>query len=436
MPFGLHDPVWVDDPAYDPANHLLPAEGEDLSALVDSILSTPLRRDRPLWEMWIVDSLPGGRIAIVGKAHHCMVDGTAVVELGNALFDAEPTVSRGRGGGGWAPAPSPSAGERLARAVVDRAADGAALALTPVRLASAPRRLPGLASRGARTLAHTLLPPAPSSPLNRPGSPRRHHVRVTRSLGDLRAVRRRFGVSPNDVVLAACAGGLRRFAERRGETPQSLKVMVPADVRTSTDAGGTGNRISFTFLDLPCDEPDPAARLAAINRATSQRARDGEAEHVDAAFQTLARTPRALQRAAAHAFAHPRLFNLTISSVPGPAPARYLRGCRLREVHSAVPLAGRHALSIGIVMVAGQVCFGIFADAEILPDAEALGRDLEAAFDELVAAALTPSPRRPRAATGRRRPPCRPRSGAPRGSRIGRERAAADRCSGASCPRS
>ena len=87
-----------------------------------------------------MDSLPGGRIAIVGKAHHCMVDGTAVVELGNALFDAEATVARGRGGGGWAPAPSPSAGERLARAVVDRAADGAALALTPVRLASAPRR--------------------------------------------------------------------------------------------------------------------------------------------------------------------------------------------------------------------------------------------------------------------------------------------------------
>ena len=388
VPFGLHEPVWVDDAAFDPANHLLPAEGEDLSALVDSILSTPLRRDRPLWEMWIVDTLPDGRIAIVGKAHHCMVDGTAVVELGNALFDSEPSVpARVGGDGAWTPTPAPSSGERLARAVADRAADGAALALTPLRLASAPTRLPGLASRGARTLAHTVFPPAPSSPLNRPGSARRHHVRVTRSLGDLRTVRRRFGVSPNDVVLAACAGGLRRFAERRGETPQALKVMVPADVRTSTDAAGSGNRISFTFFDLPCDEPDPGVRLAAIHRSTAQRARDGEAEHVDAAFRTLARTPRALQRAAAHAFAHPRLFNLTISSVPGPAPPRYLRGCRLREVHSAVPLAGRHALSIGIVMVARQVCFGIFADAEILPDADALGRDVDEAFGELVALA-------------------------------------------------
>ena len=274
VPFGLHDPVWVDDPGFDSANHLLPAEGGDLSALADSILSTPLRRDRPLWEMWIADSLPGGRIAIVGKAHHCMVDGAAVVELGNALFDPEPDVpARGRRGGGWAPVPGPSAGERLARAVVDRAADGAALALTPVRLASAPARLPGLASRSARTLAHTLLPPAPSSPLNRQGSPRRHHVRLTRSLGDLRTVRRRFGVSPNDVVLAACAGGLRRFAERRGETPQSLKVMVPADVRSSTDAAGSGNRISFTFMDLPCDDPDPRA---ASPRSTA-RPRSGRA---------------------------------------------------------------------------------------------------------------------------------------------------------------
>ncbi|MGH2969958.1 MAG: WS/DGAT domain-containing protein, partial [Solirubrobacteraceae bacterium] len=246
--------------------------------------------------------------------------------------------------------------------------------------------LPGAAGRGARTLAHTLLPPAPSSPLNRPGSARRHHVRVTRSLDDVRAIRRRFGVNPNDVVLAACAGALRRFAKRRGDPPQPLKVMVPADVRTSADDPASGNRISFVFLELPCDEPDPVTRLDAVHRATAQRRRDGESEDLDAAFRALALTPRPLQRVLAHAFAHPRLFNLTISSVPGPAVPRYLHGCRLREVHSAVPLAGRHALSIGVVMVAGQACFGIYADAETLPDAGMLGSDLDGAFEELLAA--------------------------------------------------
>ena len=273
--------------------------------------------------------------------------------------------------------------------MADRAADGFSLALAPLRLAgsaSSLGRIPGGAVHGARTAAHTLLPLAPASSLNRPGSARRHHVRVTRQLEDLRTVRRRFGVTPNDVVLAACGGALRRFAERRGEAPQALKVMVPADVRSSADAAGSGNRISFVFMKLPCDEPDPVARLHAIHRTTAQRSRDAEAEYADAAFRAVSMTPGPVQRALAHAFAHPRLFNLTISSVPGPAVTRYLRGCRLREVHSAVPLTAGHALSVGVVIVARQACFGIYADAETLPDADALGADLHGAIDELLAA--------------------------------------------------
>ena len=108
---------------------------------------------------------------------------------------------------------------------------------------------------------------------------------------------------------------------------------------------------------------------------------------MDAAFRLLARTPRSLQQALAHAFAHPRLFNLVVSSVPGPAPARYLHGCKLRSIHSAVPLAGRHALSIGVLTVAGNACFGLYADAETLPDADLIAGDLEHSLDELLAAA-------------------------------------------------
>ena len=277
VPLGVHEPMWVDDPDFDPAAHLLHAEGDDLDEIADAIFSTPLPRDRPLWQMWIADGLPDGGLAMIGKMHHCMVDGIAVVELGELLLDAGPEAPTAAGAAGdgesWTPAPTPSARARLTRAVADRAADSAALAFTPVRLAGSPRRLrglPGLASRGARTLSQTLLPPAPGSSLNRPGSGRRHHIRVTRSLDDLRTLRRRFGVTPNDVVLATCAGALRRFASRRGESPQGLKVMVPADVRGALDAEG-GNRISFVFIELPCDEPDPVARLEAVHRATSQR---------------------------------------------------------------------------------------------------------------------------------------------------------------------
>jgi diacylglycerol O-acyltransferase len=372
VPLGVHEPVWVDDPDFDPALHLHAAGGGDLDALVDDVLSIPLERGRPLWEMWATDEL-----ALVGKAHHCMVDGTAVVELGNLMLDASPDAPEPEAAD-WSPAPEPTPGQRLGRAIADRTGEAAALVFAPLRLR--PRTVTG----AARLVAHTMLPPAPGSPLNRPGSPRRHHIRVTRSLDELRTVRRRFRVTPNDVVLATCAGALRRFAAGRGEPPQALKVMVPADVRSSDDPAASGNRISFVFIELPCDEPDPVERLLAVHGATAQRARDREADDLDTAFRVLALTPPPVQRVLAHAFAHPRLFNLTISSVPGPAVPRYLRGCRLREVHSAVPLGARHALSIGVVTVAGNVCFGISSDPSVLPDADALADDLDASLDELL----------------------------------------------------
>ncbi len=384
VPFGLHEPVWVDDPDFDPAEHLLHAPGDDLDALVDEIFSTPLPRDRPLWQFWLADGLPEGQVAMICKAHHCMVDGVAIADLAKLILDSEPDAGDRPAGDARDPVPAPTSGERLVQAVADRAGDGASLVLAPLRLAGRLPALPGVAARGARTLSHTLLPPAPATAFNRPGTPRRHHVRVTRSIDDVRAVRRRFGVTPNDVVLATCAGALRSFAG-----PQRLKVMVPADVRGAGDAED-GNRISFVFLELPCDEPDPVARLQKIHEATSQRARDREAEDLDVAFQALALTPGPVQRVLAQAFAHPRMSNLTISTVPGPAVPRYMRGCRLRTVHSAVPLSERHALSIGVVMVAKNVCFGIYADAETLPDADDLRGHLDAAFDELLSAADAP----------------------------------------------
>lgn len=392
VPFGVHESIWIDDADFDVAAHLHHAEGEDLTALVDAILSSPLQRDRPLWEMWVADGLPDGRLAVVGKMHHCMVDGVAAAQLGRLLLDSEPDAPRGESqdqDGGGSPTGAPSAGERLARGLVDRAVDSASLALAPVRLISSPSRLRGLPSalgRGARTVAHTLLPPAPGSPFNHPGTAERHHARVALPLDDLREIKRRFGVTPNDVVLAVCAGALRRFAERRAEAPQTLKAMVPVDVRSHTDSPDSGNRISFVFIELPCEEPDAIVRLKIIHRATAQRQQDGEAEELDAALGAVARTPSPLQRTFAHLFAHPRLFNLTISSMPGPALPRYLCGCRLREIYSAVPLADRHALSIGVVTVAGQICFAVYSDAVTLPDADALGSDLEGALDELLAA--------------------------------------------------
>lgn len=390
VPLALHDPVWVDDEAFDPGDHVFSAGPRTLEELIDEVFSAPLARDRPLWEMWLKTDAPDGSIVMVGKAHHCMVDGIAALQLVDLLLDRDPGDFNGRSANGWAPMPAPSPTERLTKAFADRAEDSAALALAPLKLAGSPRKLlgvPAATRRGVRTLAHTVLPPARSSLLNQPGSPDRHLERVSRPLDDLRGVRRRYGVSLNDTFLAACAGALRRFALRRGEAPQRLKAMVPVNVRSGDDAEGTGNRISFLFVELPCDQPDPLVRLMTVHRATAQRKRDGEAADTDAALQALARMPKTVQRALAEAVAHPRLFNLVVSNLPGPALPLHLRGCRLRELHPAVPLADRHALSIGVATVAGRACFGLYHDKATLPDADALAADLDASIDELVAAA-------------------------------------------------
>jgi WS/DGAT/MGAT family acyltransferase len=389
VPLELHDPVWVDDEEFDPGDHLFDAGPRALEELIGEVFSTPLARDRPLWEMWLKTDEADGSIVMVGKAHHCMVDGIAALQLANLLLDREPQDFNGRASNGWAPVRAPSATERLTKAFADRAEDSAALALAPLKLAGSPKKLlgvPAATRRGVRTLAHTVLPPARSSLLNQPGSPDRHLERVSRPLDDLRGVRRRYSVSLNDTFLAACAGALRRFALRRGEEPRPLKAMVPVNVRSADDSEGTGNRISFLFVELPCDQPDPLVRLMTVHRATAQRKRDGEAADTDAALQALALMPKTVQRALAEAVAHPRLFNLVVSNLPGPALPLYLRGCRLRELHPAVPLADRHALSIGVATVAGRACFGLYADKATLPDADALAADLDASIEELVAA--------------------------------------------------
>ena len=167
---------------------------------------------------------------------------------------------------------------RLARGALDRAADGARLVLTPARVAASPRRVLRPARAGAHGGAHAAAAGAGLLAERWRARARAGTCGVSRSLDDLRAVRRRFGVTPNDVVLAACAGGLRRFAERRGEPPRRLKAMVPADVRTAEDDAGSGNRITFVFLELPCDEPDSGRAAGGDQRGDRQRRRDGDAE--------------------------------------------------------------------------------------------------------------------------------------------------------------
>ncbi len=386
---GLHSPLWVDDEGFDPAEHIHRSAAEDIRQLADAVMSEPLDRDRPLWEFWIADRLADGRLGLVGKAHHCMVDGIAAVELGSLLLDFEPEPPAAEPDGRWLPAPVPGGVELLARGALDLTRQQLGLLKLPLMLARKPLALPAFGWRAMRSVAATALPVAPSSPLNDAGSSRRHLATLRRPLADLRRIRKARGSTVNDVVLAAVAGALRRHAERRGEAPVDLKSMVPVNVRAD-DAGALGNRISFLFVELPVSLADPTARLMTVNHAMAKGKKAGRHEDADAALKVIAHAPKPVQKAAAHALASPRAYNLVVSNIPGPRLPMYLRGCRLLDAFPVVPLSNRHALSVGMTTIGEQACFGLYADPETLPDADALAGDLDAAIDELLATLDTP----------------------------------------------
>ncbi len=386
VPLGLNAPVWVDDESFDVDRHVVHSNATRLPDLIDSSMSAQLRRDRPLWQIAIADSLEDGRIGVVGKAHHCMVDGIAAVELASLLLDPTPDPPPADRDG-WRPAPTPGPARRLVAGVTDRLLEGASLARLPARLLRSPRRLAELAERGARAaraLSDSVRPAEPVAPLNEPISSARHLARVNRPLADLKRIGREFGVTVNDVLLAASAGGVRRYMKARDREPVPLKTMVPVNLRPSGKEEELGNRISFLFVVLPCDEPDPVRRLQNVRFEMNERKETGVPEGADTAMEAVKFLPRTLQHAASRMIASPRVFNLTISNIPGPPEPMYMRGCELEAAYPVVPIADEHALSIGMTTIKDRACFGLYAAEDRLPDADRLAEEVDASIDELL----------------------------------------------------
>jgi diacylglycerol O-acyltransferase len=386
LPLGLGAPAWVDDPHFDLDRHVTRAESREPAGIVAEALSEPLPRDRPLWELRIADRLDDGRIAVVGKAHHCMVDGLAAVELASLLLDPEadatdPEPDR------WQPAPAPRNRELVAAALLATARTQRDLAGLAARLATSPARAAAGAARAwraATALVDAARPAAPQPRLNQPISPRRHLGVVRRPLADLLRLKDAFGVKVNDVVLAACAGGVRRFLREGGEDPIRLKTMVPVSVRERGGAGHLGNEISFMFVDLPCDEPDPVRRLREVHAATARRKRGGVAVGGADVIRSIGLVPPAARSLVSRLIASPRTFNLVVSNIPGPREPLYMRGCRLAEAYPVVPVADQHALSIGVTTIGDVACFGLYADRESLPEVDRLAESIDGAIDELL----------------------------------------------------
>lgn len=403
VPFALHNPVWVDDARFDLGRHVHRAASNDIGEVVDAAMSAPLDHEIPLWQLWIADNLSDGRIGVVGKAHHCMVDGIAAVELAALLLD--PTVrppfsQKDR----WKAAPAPGGARLLTQGFRDRLLDPLALLGTAIGIVRSPRRIAGLPEdlrRALRALAHSVGAPAPPSMLNRPISSSRHLAFQQRPLDDLKQIAASNSrVTINDVVLAAACGGMRRFLIRHGEEPIRLKAMVPVNLRDLDEAGDLGNRISFLFVDLPCDEPDPIRRLQTIHAAMGDRKSGGEPQGGDSMLKAIGHAPHRLQHVVSRLMASPQAFNLVVSNIPGPREPLYMLGCELAEVYPVVPLADRHAISIGLTTIGDGAFFGIYADPEALPEVELLAGFIDESIDELISktgdGAGNHSPRRPR----------------------------------------
>jgi diacylglycerol O-acyltransferase / wax synthase len=387
IPLGLDDPVWVDDPSFDLSNHVLQAPHGDFGALVDEVMSTPLQHGRPLWELWIAEALDDGRIGVVGKAHHCLVDGLAAVELMALLLDVTPDPEPSAPVE-WTPEDQPGTLELVGEAIGHQLGQALDLGMVPVGWARNPSRLldlPGQAWSAARAIVHAAMPLAPPSRMNGSMTGARHLALLSRPLADLRRIKNRYGTTINDVLLSASASGLRDLLEERDDPTREIKAMVPVSVQNPDDQWGNG--IAFLFLPLPIDEANPIWRLRDIHVAMRERKREHEPEGSDAVLGALSLAPRGVRRLASRVLASPHLSNLTISNIPGPRMPLYLLGCEAIRAYPVVPLTGGHGISIGMTTVHDQACFGVYAQAELAADADRIAAGIDAAIDELLALA-------------------------------------------------
>jgi diacylglycerol O-acyltransferase len=405
-PLGVAEPRWIDDADFDIRRHVMRLGRADevlsrerFAELTDTVLSKPLRRDHPLWELYLAPELSGGRVGLVCKLHHAMVDGKSAVEVATLLFDADPDAPPPVPAD-WTPAPEPSPTRLTIEALGERSAEPLRAARGLVRMAGSPvasgNRISDTLRRTALAVGEDLLRPAPSSFLNTEIGPRRTLRRARLPRAQVDRVRAHSGATINDVCLAVVAAALRELSLERMKPPHGLKAMVPVSVRGDDEQAELGNRITFAFVDLPVDVFSPVRQLEAVRRQTQAFKRSGRPAGTQSLVSALGVLPIAMRKRAAQVMASQRAYNLVVSNVPGPPCKVYMLGAELEEAYPVVPLSEKHALSIGIFSYGEHLHFGMYADPEALPEAVNLGGAVTSSFRALERA-LTRGPARGKA---------------------------------------
>ena len=402
-PLETGRPLWIDDPCFNLEYHVrhtaLPAPGseEQLRALAARLHSQALDRTKPLWEIWLVQGLEGGRFALLSKSHHALVDGISGVDLVTVLFDLQPVAAEvEHPGTPWRPRSSPSRLDMAARGVrglvglpFDAAARAARAAAHPHEALADTRE----ALEGIGELVWAGLNPAPETPLNVEIGPHRRVLWVRHELTDFKRVKYALGGTVNDVVLAVVAGALRSWLHSRGARTEGLELraLVPVSTRARDQHHELGNRLAAMRAPLPVYVEDAAARLRVVREAMNglKESKQAVGAEVLAGVQSLA-PPTILAQASRLNFST-RLFNLLVTNVPGPQFPLYLLGRRLEDLFPVAFLPKRHALAVAVMSYDGGMDFGLLGDYDAMPDLEQLAEMFDASLAELLAAAGEPA---------------------------------------------
>ena len=397
VPGHLANPVWRDDPDFDLAFHVrrsaLPRPGslEQLRELVARIISRPLDRSRPLWEVYFVEGLADGQVAVLSKAHQALVDGVTTVDLAQVLLDrtGEP---RELGADEWRPERQPSSLGLLADALQDTVRSPRVVLDSARGAADAARRTAeGTAARvGAVAGALAGRRPTPSTPISGQLSQQRRFVTVATSLADYRTVRDAHGGTVNDVILATVTGALRSWLMTRAESLGGLRqvrAVVPISVLDEElEATSLGTQIAAHLVDLPVGEASPLVRLHQVSYSFATHKDAGRAVAANRLAGIAGFAPSTFHAIGSRVAADEvrRGFQLTVTNVPGPQSPLYASGAVMLQTYPVPPLLPGHAIAIGVTSYDGQVFYGITADRDLVPDSDLLGTCVTEALDELL----------------------------------------------------
>ena len=400
VPLGLDRAVWVDDPTFDLRRHIhrmtVPAPGgpRETADAVTPIMSRQLDRRYPLWELWYLDGLVNGRVAVLMKFHHCLLDGGAGSVLASLLLDLEPVP---------APVPAPAMPPPQSppgdlRLFIEALLPAATAPLRAMRYGlRLTRRGFGVARHlmsGQESPDMATMLRAPRTSFNASIGPRRAMAFSSIAIADVKALRRHYGVKLNDVALALCAGALRSYLIDRDELPsRALSVGIPVSTRAEGDSS-LGNQLSYLAVPLPTNIADPEARLHAIVHETQAAKGVHEAMRASPLGSVADTAPpfmiAALLRLAyeSHVLGYiPGMMNTIVSNVPGPPMDLYMSGARLTGIYSASVLLDQMGLNITLYTFGDRVDFGVHVDPDLIHDPWAIAEAIPRALEEMMHAA-------------------------------------------------